>query len=241
MRLEEVRSIVEGFNLPLAGEVLLNPTVENGVLISIYSTRDPQGRRTPSGKVLAQLREAIAGAGATAEYLLIDEAAQQLEEGVKASLLNSFPSLVRNSYLSVSDGVAQVWIEKKKDLGVDDRARLTEHIRTYARLFNLRGATLHVMSDFALATPTEVLRAIRKLAPASCEQACRELEGRGFKVPSLQWVNHRVDLLRKGGLVVRMADGTYSLTWKALHQLGTVKDKRSPDIGRLLALARRGE
>jgi hypothetical protein len=241
MRIEEIRSLVARYELPLAGEVLLNPATDNVVLISIYVTRDAHGRRSPSGKILAELSEAVAQAGATAEYLLIDETAQQLEEGVKASLLNSFPSLVRNSYLSVTDGVAQVWVEKKKDLTDDERARLTEHVRTYARLFNLRGASLHVMSDFALATPTEVLRVVRKLAPATCEQVCAELESRGFSVPSLQWVNHRFDLLRKSGLVVRMPDATYCLTWEALHQLGTVKDKRSPDIGRLLALARRGE
>jgi hypothetical protein len=239
MRLEEVRSAVAAFHLPLAGEVLLNPSVDNGVLVSIYVSRDAGGRRIPSGKTIAKLTEAILAVGATAEYLLIDETAQQLEEGVRASLINSFPSLVRNSYLTVTDGVAQVWVEKKKDLSDDERARLTEHVRTYARLFNLRGASLHVTSDFALATPTEVLRAIRRLAPANCEQICRELEDRGFSVPSLQWVNHRFDLLRKGGLIVRMSDRTYALTRKALHQLGTIKNKRSPDIGRLLALARR--
>ena len=240
MRLEEVRSIVAGFNLPLAGEVLLNPTVENGVLVSVYVTRDSQGRRTPSGKLLADLRAALTAVGATPEYLLIDKASEQLEEGVRASLLNSFPAMVRNSYVTVSDGVAQVWIEKKRDLSDIERTRLTDHVRTYASLFNLRGASLHVMSDFALATPTEVLRTIRRLAPATCERVSRELQERGFSVPSIQWVNHRFDLLRKGGLVVRMPDRTYALTSKALHQLGTVKDKRSPDVGRLLALARRG-
>jgi hypothetical protein len=240
MNLEEIRSLVAKFGLPLAGDVLINPAFPNGVLISIYITRDANGRRHPSGKILAQLTEAIAAAGGTAEYLLIDEKAQQLEEGVKASLLNSFPQLVRNSYVTVSDGVAQVWIEKKQELDNIQRVRITEHVRTYAQLFKLRGASLHVMSDFTLATPTEVLRAIRKLSPASCEEVCRELEARGFAVPSLQWVNHRFDLLRKNGLVVRMQNQTYALTREALQKLGTVKNRRSPDVGRLLALARRG-
>jgi len=240
MNLDQIRTTVAQFGLPLASDVMLSPTVDNGVLIAIYVCRDAKGRRHPSGKILAQLSEAVSQRGAVAQYLLIDETAQQLEEGVRASLLNTFPSLVRNAYLTVTDGVAQVWMEKKKDLSDEERARLTDHVRTYAKLFNLRGATLHVMSDFSLATPTEVLRAIRKLAPATCEQVFDELKDRGFAVPSLQWVNHRFDLLRKNGLLVRMSDRTYSLTWKALHQLGTVKDKRSPDIGRLLALARRG-
>jgi hypothetical protein len=140
----------------------------------------------------------------------------------------------------VEDGVAQVWVEQKKELTAEDRSVLAEHIQVHAELFALRGAKLHLMSESSVATPTEVLRVIRKLAPATCESVCKELESRGFSVPSLQWVNHRFDLLRKQGFVVRMEERRYALTREALHRLGTVKSKSSPDVSRLLALARRG-
>lgn len=240
MNLDQIRAEVLRFNLPLAGDVTLNPAVDAGVLVSIYISRDASGSRTPSGKTLSQLRDAITRHGGTVEYLLIDQTSHQVEDGVRASLINSFPHIVRNSYVTVTDGVASVWIEKKRDLSTEDREHITAHIKTYAQLFKLRGALLHVMSDFKVATPTEVLRAIRKLSPAGCEAVCHELERRGFSVPSFQWVNHRFDLLRKQGLVVRVLERQYALTSRALHELGTVKNRQSPDITRLLALARRG-
>lgn len=238
---EDVSAIIANFRLPLAGEIVPNPTNENGLLIPVYVTKDASGRQRPSGKVLAELRAALAEFALQPEFLLINRASEQMEEGLRASLISTFPSLVRTSYLSVAGGVAHVWVEKKKEPSERDVQGMAEHVTRYAKLFKVERAELRFTSDFDLATPTEVLRAIRRLAPANCEQVCQELEERGFDVPSPQWVNHRFDLLRKGELVVRMPDRTYALTSKALHQLGTVKSKRSPDVSRLLALARRGE
>ena len=240
MKIEDVRALVASFDLPPASEVLINPAVENGVLISLRVTRDSQGRRSPSGSTLAKVRNAVAAAGATAEYLLIDKTTQQIEDGIRASLVNSFPDVIRNSYLTISNEVANVWIDKKRNLTPDEIVLITAHIRTHAELFKMQGAKLHITSDFSIATPTEVLRVVRRLSPAGCEEVSAELKIRGFSVPSLAWVNHRFDLLRKQGLLVRVRDRQYVLTSRALHQLGTIKGKRSPDISRLLALARAG-
>jgi hypothetical protein len=241
MNLEQIRRIIGALDLGQGAEVLLNPSVEDGVLITLYVSRDPNGRRHPSGEVLARIKREVGRVGASVEFLLLDKEQHEIEDGLRASLVSSYPKLIRNSYTTVIEGVAQVWIEKKRELTDSEREAVTNHVRKYADLFNLRGAVLNVTSDFSLATPTEVLRAIRKLSPTTCEAVCHELESRGFSVPSLQWVNHKLDLLRKNGLVVRMPDRSYALTWLALHQLGTQKNKRSPDIGRLLALARRGK
>jgi hypothetical protein len=236
---EAVVAIIERFNLPLAGQVVPNPADDRGLLIPLYLSKDASGRQNPSGKTLAQLRAALAEVALQAEFLLINRASEQMEEGLRSSLIGSFPNLVRTSYLSVAGGVAHVWVEKKKELSKNDIQAMTDHILRYANLFRIERAELKVTSDFDVATPTEVLRAVRKLAPATCEEVCGELETKGYAVPSLQWVNHRFDLLRKNELIVRMNNRTYALTSKALHQLGTIKDGRSPDIGRLLALARR--
>ena len=48
------------------------------------------------------------------------------------------------------------------------------------------------------------------------------------------------DAMRKNNLVLRRHDGTYVLSRKALELLGTRKHRRSPDVGRFLALARQG-
>lgn len=239
MDLDEIRREIAKFNLPLAGSVVPSPTVENCVLVSIYTIRDDRGRRSPSGKTLSELRGVIASYGADVEYLLIDEALSELEDGCRTSLVNSFPDIVRNSYTTVLDGVANVWVEKKRDISIEENTKIRELVDNISRVYKLRGAILRVTSDFRIATPTEFLRALRKIAPADCEDLDKELRTRNFSVPSLQWVNHRLDMLRKQGLIVRIAAGHYALTAVALQKLGTVKSRQSPDVIRLLALARR--
>ena len=57
-------------------------------------------------------------------------------------------------------------------------------------------------------------------------------------MPSEGWMAHMADSLRKSGLVVRLKSGKYALSLAGLMALGSAKNAKSPDISRLLDLAR---
>jgi len=96
------------------------------------------------------------------------------------------------------------------------------------------------IGEASTATKIEILSAIRQLAPVDAPTLARELTAQGHEVSSSEWINRRLDALRRSNLVLRRPDGTYVLTMEALEKLGTRRGARSPDVRRFLALARRG-
>jgi hypothetical protein len=235
---EKIEALTLGLGLKLASAIVSNPLVEGGYFVPITITREGHVQK-PSGRELAKLRDEAAAVGYAIDFLLTDPNTRQIEEGLRASFISSFPDFIRNSFLSIEYGKAIVWIDKKRDLNKDEHVRLESHAKTYVSLFGLREAIVHITSDLNLATNTEILTIIRGLAPASCEAVRDVLLERSFDVPSLDWINRRFDAMRRARLLVREPDRTYILTLEALRRLGTLKNARSPDVSRLLALARR--
>lgn len=175
------------------------------------------------------------------DFLIVDEKFQQIEENIRASLLASFPEDVRNSFYSTWDIRPQVWVEFKRQPNGDMKTRVEAHLRKFAELFSLPALEMIPLGEVEAATRYEVLTAVRQLAPVWPEALADTLRAQGLRVPSLDWTNRRLDALRKSNLVVRRSDGAYVLTREALAHLGTTKGRRSPDVRRFLALARRGE
>jgi len=238
---ELLRKALQRDGAQLAGEVISNPAVEGGLFIPLRVSRDAAGKQRPSHKELANLRNDLATIGFSAELLIIDEQTKSIEEGLRASLLSSFPDFVRNSFVTTIELVAHVWIDEKRIILDNERNSIESLAQQYVEITELRGYHLYFMRDELLATNTEVLSIVRKQAPIGCEELCEILQDRGFSVPSLDWINRKFDALRKAGLLLRRSDRSYVLTSEGLRRLGTRKNRNSPDISRLLALARRGD
>jgi hypothetical protein len=222
------------------GEVVSNPSTPRGYFVPIRLTRHADGGKSPSGRTLALARSSLAEFGYVIDFILIDEETQQVEESLRASLLSSFPDDVRNSFFSPGGKQPQAWIEFKRRPDAETTHRLAEHLRKFADLFSLRTLAMTPLGEADTATRIQLLSAVRQLAPVDIPTLAKALAAQGLDVPSLDWANRRLDALRKIKLVLRRRDGTYVLTKEALAQLGTTKGPRSPDVRRLLALARRG-
>ena len=128
--------------------------------------------------------------------------------------------------------------EWEYELEPDELEELKNHANQVCELFNLPTARVIPLSALNLPTKFEMLRLIRRLSPVNCDRLKTALEEQNYDVPSLEWINKQFDLLRKNRLVIRLTDRTYALTAEGLHRMGTVKGRSSPDIARLLALAR---
>jgi hypothetical protein len=233
-----VIDVLAALDLSPAGPVISNPSIEGGVYIPMAVRRDAAGRQIPSPKVLSDVQETLRATGIVAEYHLIDETGRVLEEGLRESLIGRFPDALQEAVILSEEGSIQVWIDAKQELSSQESEAITEHIEKYLELFPVRSFKVHIASQANLPSNLELLALIRRLAPVNCEGLAAELSARQFDVPSLTWINHKFDALRKAGLIVRMRDRTYALTATALHQMGTVKGRNSPDVSRLLFLAR---
>ena len=237
---EQISEILVQHGVALAGTPIHSPAAANAIYLPLRTSKDAMGKRSPSHKTLATLRETLEAAGYIPEFLLIDPSEKMVEEGMRASFLSSFPSMIRNAFVTASPDNADVWVETKTQVSAEGKERLQAHAERYFSQLGSRWVRFHIISESEVASNTEILSTIRRHAPVGCEELKEELERRGFEVPSLDWVNRKFDTLRRTGLLVRRQDRMYVLTAAALHRLGTRKDSGSPDIGRLLAMARRG-
>lgn len=235
-----ITTLLRDKGLLVEGEIVSNPSTPKGYFVPLRLTRRPGGGKSPSGRALALVRSSLAELGYAIDFILIDEEARQIEESLRASLLSSFPDDVRNSYFSPGEGSPQAWIEFKRQPDVAVARRLEGHLNKFADLFGLPSLSMTPLGETDTATKTEILSAARQLAPVDVSTLATVIAAQGLGVPSVDWMSRRLDSLRKSSLVLRRQDGTYVLTKEALTLLGTLKSRRSPDVRRVLALARRG-
>lgn len=239
MSLDNISSLLAELEISLAGQIVAIPNSPAAFFVPVAIRRTGDGPPVPSKKTLLAAKHRLEQAGVLAEFLIVDKQTVEIEHSLRSSLLISYADLIRNSFLSREATDTTVWIEPKRALDPAERDRISEHVIEFAKLFALEKVLVLSLEDTTLATKYETLAAIRALAPVDCEHLRVELVRKGYTVPSLDWINRQFDLLRKAGLLVRLNDRRYVMSLDGLKRLGTTKNRRSPDIQRLLALARR--
>lgn len=237
MSFEPILDTLSEFGFRLASSIIEIPEIDHGIFIPVHVTRSADGSMNPKKVDFIRAKSRLQILGFSPEFLLINEGTEDAEHSLRASLLISFPEIVRNVFLSVGTANCNVWIDQKRNIDAEERVRINEHVSQFVQLFRLPQASVLSLGDISLPTKFEVLAVIRAKSPINCETLRDVLIERGLTVPSLDWINRQFDALRKSGLVTRRNDRQYVLTLDALQRLGTSKSRRSPDVQRLLALA----
>lgn len=227
-------------DIALLSKIVSSASADPLYFAAVVVDRDSAGKQVPSNRTLRQIQENLLSQGVRVEFLLRYEKSEEIEGGLRATLLHSHIEHIRNVFVSFESGEAHIWIEPKHALESATINQMVERAEKFLSLFEVVLAGTSITSDEVLPTKLGILTAIRLLAPASLTSLAIELTRRGFKVPSPDWLHRRLDVLRKEGSLVRLAGGELVLTRHSLHVLGTTKNRGSPDISRLLALARRG-
>jgi len=199
---------------------------------------DERGRQSPTRHAIETAVAALKARGLTVEVLLIDTRTLDIESGARASLLHAYPDAVRNVFLSVGKQGVSVWIDAKRSLDEQLRKSITERLSVFLGQFDLKIDSLSTLGEGNVPGKLALLNSIRLAAPATLESLIARLQSSGFSIPSVDWLRRRLDVHRRAGDVVRLHDGSYALNAATIRALGTSQRGRSPDISRLLALAR---
>lgn len=221
-----------------------SPVSENDELkkyfIHVEITRDSENKQRPSNKVLSQAKKILKDLyDLDIEFLLNDTQSKDIEAGLRATLLHAYGSYIRNSFISIDYEGAHVWIDLKKSLDEDAFTAVKKKVADYFSSFNIQVLSLdNLNSEIAVPGNLVCLRTIRQLAPTNLATLKSELERLGFVVPSHDWLKRRLDALRKSNKVIWTTGGYYVLPMTTIRDLGTLKDRNSPDIRRFLRLAR---
>lgn len=214
---------------------------ENHFYVFVDVFRNSENMQVPSNKKLNEIKGQIADLGINVEFILTDATKRSIEDGLRASMLHSFPETIRNSFLTMSGAEARVWLVPKAAINDDLLKEIKQKTGVYLAVFDIKEFSIELTSAANLPSRIVCLEVIRNQSPACLQSITETLRRRHFTIPSEDWMSRMLDVLRRNGMIIRSKEGMYSLTLAGLKALGTAKGRRSPDITRILALARSGE
>lgn len=216
------------------------------VLISVPETAvgKTAADNSTSHRKLTFLKGKIASdLGIPVEFLLVRDSLQnQIESGLNGLLISSFPKHVREAFLSFnSDGVYDVWLELPEGAEGDSESKgeIRSAVEKYFKVFNVKLGLLKTAAGFDLPSLTQILRAAKRFAPVKPAALFDALQELRLKVPSVSWIERKLDNLRRQKLVIRSVDGAYALTEDGLATVPHDRTRNSSDVERALAFGRR--
>ncbi len=227
-------------SVEIVGRIVEDQAGNGRYFVFVSVSRDSANKQVPSNRTLRQISEEALRAGISVEFVLTDSRQLDVEAGLRATLLHSFGQLIRNVFLQLERGRAIVWIDPKVE--IEERAIAAMEEKASLCLKQVGFEFLEIASTKNESLPSKLvcLRAIRLMSPVLAGDLIKKLKSDGFVVPSDEWMNRRLDALRKSGQIVRETTGRYMLTLAGLQGLGSRKDRNSPDVARMLAVARNG-
>lgn len=202
--------------------------------------KDTRGLQIPSNVALNEIAQQFAANGIEINFILRSSDIDDIEGGLRATLLHSYGNLVRNAFLSVYGSAGDVWIEPKSQEIQAELDEIERTLRSYFENTLINLDQVRLTTKERLPTDTALLSSIRLISPCDTAALKDALAARGFSVPPDGWLSRGLDRLRKRGQLVRRKDGQYALSIQGLRSLGTSKTRMSPDVRRVLALSRRG-
>jgi hypothetical protein len=229
-----------------SGDLTVRP--DDGVfLVSIppeaIATRVGKGKT--SRRQLALLKKTIrAKLGIEVEFLVEASTEQRrLEEGLFQILRKRWPHLIEECLLPLREGqIADVWLRLREGALAEAAIRETikDTVRTFLSLYQVTLGALNWDSEEKdPPSIAAILRVVKTLSPVNRSVIQDALVGADFLVPSPEWLDHKLDLLRRRGMLLRKEDGAYVLTESGLVLVPHGAYRLSSDIERALALARK--
>lgn len=243
INIEEIRDYLASEKKTYVAGVRIRPSDET---VMLYVSQDRISSKVHSGlaslRQLNNLKKDITQKfSRNAEVILFQNDAQkELESGFYRILNRKFDGQIISLYISFQ--------EKSIVDGFIEVANLSEHLQieiTKHFTLVLKNAELQLGFLYWLDSPVDfptvvaLLRVIKVLQPVSIKELSVEIQKKYILV-SDEWLNHKLDLLRKKGFVLRQKiNNTYVLSGEALSAIPAGARRNSSDIERALALGRK--
>lgn len=225
--------------LSVQGAVIKDSSGNGQVFVYVPVRRNSEGHQVPSNRSLHRIQSSLLEEGLKVEFILTDSHSQDIEAGIRATMLHAFGDDVRNAFLSTEGCSATVWLEPKREISMATHSAIERKIRAFLREVGLELSSVLSTNSESLPSKFALLKALRHVAPADVAKLKAELILRGLTVPSEDWLRRKLDTLRKGDSIVRLGNGSYAIPAKTLDSLGTQRVGGSPDVARLLALVQK--
>jgi len=237
---EDLFDLLVKQGLNLAGPLVLHPEEKNSYIAFVKIKVDKKGQKSPGSRALSQVTKLVRESGCSLLFIAVHDDGNDFDSSLKSILFAKFGDVIRNSFASFVNQRAEVWVEPKAQLSSLERDHIRAAISEFSDLIGFEVIGISFIDSENTPTPTAILKVLRINAPCSADALRALLEKRGLTVPNEVWFSHKLDKMRKAGLLVRSKNGDLFLSLSGLSRLGTAKSRQSPDILRALDFARRG-
>ncbi|WP_156630174.1 hypothetical protein [Methylobacterium sp. Leaf112] len=237
--IEFLADMIGQFDVKLSGPIVYSPSEVDLFYAFIKTELNEKGVEVPSKSSLLEISGFLQAQGFTVNFIRTGGSYQDAEAGIRAIVSRTIPNDILYCFMSVDAGVASVWITPKRALSEIESSLLRAKIEDYLSDIDLKLDQIILTLDENLPSKFACLTYIRIKAPIGLPQIVEAMKSRGFDVPSNEWMSKHLDNIRKGGLITRLKSGGYAVSLSGLKALGSAKDRTSPDITRVLDLARR--
>ena len=107
-------------------------------------------------------------------------------------------------------------------------------------MFELKlGSLRWTDSDEELPSTAAILRELKITAPALPIELAQSLKAKDFQIPSVLWLESKLDSIRRRQYAIRREDGCYVLTEGGLNMVPHGRGPQGSDVARALALGRK--
>jgi len=232
-----IKEITDANRVELVGDIVASQECRGKYFQYVKVPANSPRLKCITTSILHEMTKAATGRGVDVTFIFIPRELSEASNALRVSLRSKFTEAGLNC--DIVDSVGGVVVIVTYQNSNIERDRIEDHILAFLDGIGERLRSISFISGDNLPGAIAVLRVIRVASPLSGEDIQEILQKRNFIVPTFQWLNRMLDGLRKRGLVVRREDGQYILAYQAIKLLGTERGRRSPDIIRGLALAKR--
>lgn len=234
---EQLISSITQSGLSLIGDPVDDPDVDGGVIVFVKATGQKPAL-IPG--LIAKLERKFLSEGRQVKIVEPNPNGAQIESFLSASIKARLPDLNLDLTVAAGRGQAAIWVGLPIEIMAENKDEVTDTIRRFLSQLGIEDQIITFKAEKNLPSPTACLRVLRRYAPCNPEALTELLQFPGFDTMALPEVRRLLDTARRKGQVIRREDGKYILTLQCLMDLGSSRDRFSPDVSRALALRRLG-
>lgn len=234
---ENLITLITQSGLSLIGDPVDDPDVDGGLIVFIKATGQKPAL-IPG--LIAKLERKLIAEGRQVKIVEPNPSGVQIESFLSASIKARLPDLNLDLTVAAGHGQAAIWVGLPVTALAESKDAVSDAIRRFLSQLGIEDQIITFKAEKNHPSPTACLRVLRRYAPCGPEALTELLQLPGFDTLTLPEVRRLLDTARRKGQVIRREDGKYILTLQCLMDLGSSRNRFSPDVSRALALRRLG-
>lgn len=234
---ENLITLITQSGLSLIGDPVEDPDVDGGLIVFVKATGQKPAL-IPG--LIAKLERRLIAEGRQVKIVEPNPSWAQIESFLSASIKARLPDLNLDLTVAAGHGQAAIWVSLPVTALAESKDAVSDAIRRFLSQLGIEDQIITFKAEKNHPSPTACLRVLRRYAPCSPEALTELLQLPGFDTMTLPEVRRLLDTARRKGQVIRREDGKYILTLQCLMDLGSSRNRFSPDVSRALALRRLG-